>query len=484
MALPRSRNLFHRRLHWLPALICLGLLTSCGNGGGAGSSKGTNGNTGTTGTLLVQLSDATADQVAALTLTFSSLTLTSQSGSTVTVFSAPVTVEITRLAGTSTPLAIVTNIPQGTYSQMSLILGSPALTLISPTSGQPSHPNLPAGPFTVSPTLNPALTISSTPMVLTVDVNTAASLTSDSLGNISFSPSVNVVTAALPAAGLNPFNGQLEHVVGLVTAVASSSFTISLRFGDQSLAFNVDSNTKFTGIGGLSQLSAGQLAVVDGSLQSNGSFLAGSVKASAVPLFGFHTQGLLTARIPAPAAAATSFQMAARELTGGSVQGNFLGNGLNVDVLNSAYAVNQVGIDLTGLPFTPTFDATTIVPGQAVEATSTGQLLPATTTFTGVGAFPPALVFGEVSTPEVDLQQQPLSGTVSNLTATNFTLTVAGDSVFSTLTGATSVVVYVQPSTQVLGITLSNGASVTVRGLLFKDSSTYRLVAARVVPKV
>jgi len=264
---------------------------------------------------------------------------------------------------------------------------------------------------------------------------------------------------------------------------------MTLRFGDQSLTFNTDSNTKFTGITGLSQLTTGQLGVVDGSLQSNGSFLAGNVKASSLPQFAFHTQGLLTARIPAAPGDVTNFQMAARELTGGGLQSNFLGNGLNIAVTNTGntptvYVINQAGVDLTNLPFTATFDATTVVPGQAVEASSTGQLLPASTTFSGVGAFPSQLVFGEVSTLEVDLQQQSLSGTGSNLTGNTFTLTLTSDSVFATLTGATTAVVYIQPDTQSIGITVADGASVTVHGLLFKDSSTYRLVAARILPKV
>jgi hypothetical protein len=86
----------------------------------------------------------------------------------------------------------------------------------------------------------------------------------------------------------------------------------------------------------------------------------------------------------------------------------------------------------------------------------------------------------------VHLEQQGLQGTVSSYTANGakatFTLTLAADSAFTTLTGLTSVQVYQQAGTQLHDLTaIANGNDVVVRGLLFNDAGTYRLVASWIV---
>jgi hypothetical protein len=81
------------------------------------------------------------------------------------------------------------------------------------------------------------------------------------------------------------------------------------------------------------------------------------------------------------------------------------------------------------------------------------------------------------------LKQQALTGVISGLTqngnATNFTLTVASDSVFAMLAGQTAISVVDQASTE-LKTTLANGGTVQVRGLLFFSSGQYTMVANRV----
>lgn len=79
-----------------------------------------------------------------------------------------------------------------------------------------------------------------------------------------------------------------------------------------------------------------------------------------------------------------------------------------------------------------------------------------------------------------------MTGAVSGITGTfspgsSFTLTVGSTSAFASLTGTTTVTVQTQSGTEVKNVTVSNSASVGVRGLLFVNGSTYTLVASRIL---
>jgi hypothetical protein len=93
---------------------------------------------------------------------------------------------------------------------------------------------------------------------------------------------------------------------------------------------------------------------------------------------------------------------------------------------------------------------------------------------------------GRVNASAIELEEQGLQGTVSAYSAggsqATFVLTVASDSVFATLTGNTTLTVFQQPATELLGLTtVGNGDVVRVRALLFLDAGTYKLVASRIM---
>jgi hypothetical protein len=131
---------------------------------------------------------------------------------------------------------------------------------------------------------------------------------------------------------------------------------------------------------------------------------------------------------------------------------------------------------MSNLPFTPVFDGSTLLKGQRVEAVSSTGMMQGG----GMGGM---MGGGTINASEMDLEQQGLSGTVSGYTGsgtpTTFTLTVAADSAFATLTGETAITVFQQPGTELRGIT--NGSTVHARGLLFLDGGTYKLVASRIM---
>jgi hypothetical protein len=116
--------------------------------------------------------------------------------------------------------------------------------------------------------------------------------------------------------------------------------------------------------------------------------------------------------------------------------------------------------------------------GQRVEALSASQWMQG-------GGMHGMTGGGTLTATSVRLVQQGLRGTVSGYAPSGaeatFVVTVPADSAFARLTGKTSVTVYQRAGTLLTGAAnISNGSVVQVRGLLFNDAGTLRLVAARV----
>lgn len=158
-----------------------------------------------------------------------------------------------------------------------------------------------------------------------------------------------------------------------------------------------------------------------------------------------------------------------------------LGGVMTVNVgSGTSFSIDSDGVDMTNLPFAPLFDATTVFKGQFVDADSNTGMMSAG----GMGGG--MMGGGTLTATDLRLEQQGLSGTVSayssNGSQATFTLTLPSGSVFSTLTGANTITVFQQSGTLLSGLTsVSNGSAVHVRGLLFLDAGTYKLVASRIL---
>jgi hypothetical protein len=160
-----------------------------------------------------------------------------------------------------------------------------------------------------------------------------------------------------------------------------------------------------------------------------------------------------------------------------------IGEGMDVDVaISTTFNFDDDGFDLTGLPFTPKFKTSSdLVPGQFVEVDTTAPIT------AGSGLMLSTLpTFGLMTAQQVLLEQQPLTGTVSNFTGGNtFTLTLPSESVFATITGTATVTVFTQSKTQLVNMTaITNNSTnrIIVRGLLFFDGGAYKMVASRILP--
>ena len=452
---------------FLLIVLALGLLNGCGDGNGGPATPRGSGSS----LVLVTIGDAAGDRIAVFSVAINSISLTSDVGNITPVLSTPVTLELTHLTGTTQPVATAT-IAQATYTKATISLGAATATVVDPLTGKEAQQTLPA-PAAVTVTLSPQFVLGASTLVLNLDFSLAKSITLDSSGsNLLFNPVFVATNGTITGTPASPFNGGLEQEFGTVSSVGNTSFTLAV--GSQSLTFSTNSNTQFVGFNSTPpQITIGMLLMVDGRAQSDGSLLATHVEA-------VNIQSTMGALGLVRAVNRTTSQL--RLLVSGAAGAplaSTVGSGLLADFdTNTAFRVNNDGVDVSNLAFATTFNATTIAPGQFIEVdTSTAPIsvTPPVDTLAGLEL---------TASKEIRLEQQPLIGTVSNFfNLGTFTLTLPADSVFAVSTGTTTVTVFIQPGTSLVGLSsVSNGSTVIVRGLLFLDSGSYKMVAGRILP--
>ena len=446
-------------------LAAVAVVTGCGGGGA--NSPTASGPTPTpapgTSSMQVRIGDAPADSVIAFEVSVSSLSLTPAGGGSPVSVSVPANnrIELTHASGKFEPF-VAGNLPQGTFSSVNLTLINSELTFLSST-GTPVHINGPAS-ASISVPLTPNLTIGSSPLVLSIDVNVANSVTTagNVVNGISFGPTSFNITAKAPGAANNQQDddGEIEDVQGTVTAVNGSSFTMKLQNGS-SLTFATDATTEFkdgvTGVAGL----LNQVVTAEGFTKSDGSLFAKEVE-GLENQNGAEVEGLITA-------------ISGSTLTVTAQDG--IGNGMDDSKVGSTFTVNIAGLGASkfrvkagngfggSLPnATFPFDATTIHAGQRIEVDTDAPVPPAN---------------GSINVDKINLQQQGVSGTVANAGAGKFDLTLAADSALAVISGQTVVHVTTNSSTDVR-VSVANNAKVDVRGLLFWNGTSWQMIARRV----
>jgi len=380
------------------------------------------------------------------------------------VLNRPRRIELTHLSGSSEPL-VLPALPEGTYKSVNIDLTSPEVVYIN-NAGHKVEKEFPNSNFSLTVPLNPNLTIGTTPMVLTLDVDAAASVTIDPVtGNVTVNPVVKVQQAPIPAAGhegeQDPDDGGFEHIVGQVTDVSANNFAITLMGSGTSLTFTTNANTNLEGARTTATFPLNATVRVEARTQQDGTVLAEEVEVVATN--GPEFEGLVIATTGSPV---TSFDIVVQDGNGGDMSATTLGTTQTVTVGNNTkFLVDDGNINLDGLNV-PTFSASSLSKGQRMEAESDSP------------QNGPSL-----AAESVRLQQQALVGAVSAATSSQFTLTVADDSAFKLLTGKNTLTVLRQQNTELKnGVTIANAAVVRVRGLVFFDppSGTFTMVAGRI----
>jgi hypothetical protein len=457
--------------------ILVAALNGCG-GGSAASNTGSNPTPTPTAKTAVQVNmgDSPADWMLAFSMNITSMSLTGSNGSA-TVVSTSMPMEMMHLMGTMQPLAMI-NAPQGTYTGASVTIGSATVMYMDPTTKAAVQATI-SGPMTGTVTFSSPITVGSTPMAMGFDLDLASSVTASSNGSLSMNP-VFHVTSGTQGSG-NPMDfedGGIQQMMGTVSSVSGSSFTMSSMQAAQNFTFATNSSTVFDGTT-MGSMSSGMGVMVDASLQSDGSLLASRVQ-SMMGSGGVMGGGIITAVTGQPP---TSFTMVMQNGAGTGMMSSYFAAGATIDLSGSTtYDVDEDGMDMSGLPFTPTFDASHIYAGQSVMPISSSGMMNGGMGGGMMGGSPLA---GTITASEVLLEPQGLTGTsaaaISSSATTSFTLTLPSDSAFKTLTGATSVTIFQQPQTTVTGSApIASGSSVHAFGLLFFDAGQWKMVASRI----
>jgi len=368
-------------------------------------------------------------------------------------------IELTHASGKFEPF-VAGNLPQGTFSAANLTLVNSELTFLN-SSGTPVHINGPASASITVP-LTPNLTIGTSPLVLNIDVNVGASITTAAgvVNGIAFTPASFTVTTKAPGANNEQDDdGEIEDVQGTVTAVNGSSFTFKLQNGS-SLTFTTDATTEFkdgvTGVAGL----LNQVVTVEGFTKSDGTLFAKEVE-GLENQNGGEVEGLITA------ISGTTLTVTAQD---------GIGNGFDDSKVGSTFSVNIAGLNASKfrvkggngfggqVPAGLTFNNTTIHQGQRIEVDTDAAVPPSN---------------GAISPDKINLQQQGVFGTVANASGNTFDINLAADSALRVISGQTVVHATKIASTD-SRVTVANGGTVQVRGLLFWNGTSWQLVARRI----
>ena len=479
---PRKSQFFRSHLLWVGSFIAA-FLAGCG--GGSGTSSGLSGNT----TVVVLASSTANDQLVQFPLTLKNVTLTSQSGKTVTLFDGPLSAEYIHLNGNLEPLATV-SVPQGIYTSASagfdgtspvcvgLDSSSRELLTDGAIDGDTGMPS-------VTVDLPQPITVTGTAMglVLNLQVSQSAPFSGACVKTLSVpvAPKFDLTPLIIAAQPTNSSNGKAVGLEGAIATVdaTGTQFTVSCPYGywngnPPTWQVSTNGSTVFQGIGSASGLSAGMPVDMDVALQQDGSLMA-----TRVAVYDTDTTSLSLSSgqllIANPSQSAVS-ALTTQSVGDVSEMNDMFGYG------NATFGVSNQFTNLRSLPFAATFSADNEAAGQNVLTTSNAPL---------VNGFPPLPL--PVTT--MRLIPQTINGTVGAVSTsggfTIYTVTLAAYNLFpnlaarseqlALLTNPNTVVVYADNNTQMLNSnSIGAGGVFRFYGLVFNDSGTLRMDCAQI----
>ncbi len=461
--------------------------TSCGGGGMSGGPTFS----GNTSVSMVVTSTAN-DQLSEFDLAFQSITLTSQSGKTATLLSAPMSgptvgAEFMHINGTAEPL-VTAIIPQDIYTSatVSLSFGEFVCIALGQVDGQEGlssafySGSVPASAITV--TLPSPITVTGASMALSLDLLISQSATIGDCLNVngfsgfSMTPSFNLAPLTLVPSPTNAANGKVTGLDGEIAAVGTNGegFTLSITYaeGVRPLSVSSSSSTVYQGVSGFSTLAVGTFVDMDGAIQTDGSVLATRI-AVEDPSAGDVVRGPLMEVNPS----GSTLLMHAREQQGKNFPG-YVGGFGGFNFGSAAFQISQQLTNMGNLPFVPSFTASTMVPGQEVYISA--AVIPP-------GGYPVAST--------VTLMPQTINakvvGSSTSGSFTDYTVSLASYDLFPMLAvqpnqttvenNPNQIEVYVDSNTQLLNTqALAVGSELRFYGLVFNDNGTLRMDCVQV----
>lgn len=475
---------FSRSIFVLLLISAWQLLLAVGCGGGGGGNGGDVEPPPPSPTSVqFKIGDAPADCLVGLEVTLTAMHIRDSNGNQINVLPASRRLEFLHTAGTSEPVALL-DIPQGTYSAATFEASNLHVSWVShPETGLTLEEATITDLDPVTVTISPALTVGSTPMIVSIDFDVASFISFDPEGYpILNEPKFTVTTSAINTSDPGPEEGELEDMYGTVNEVSATDFILNIGQNAMPLGFTTDSNTVFENVT-LSTL-PGTIAKVSGITRADGSVLAKEVEALESSASGVETEGVVYVYWGAE----TWFWLTPQDGNGVGFEFNptgAVGQVVNVTMGDgTSFAANTDGMDMTGVNyvFDPNVTPTSLRFGQRVRVeSSTGMIND------------PGGTQGLIAADEVILEKQAVSGTVRSYgqiqggNGVAFLLDLPAESYLSILNSvqwppATQIVVWQQAGTHLHGISsIQDGDTVHVRGLLFTEpGGWFVLIAQRI----
>jgi hypothetical protein len=432
----------------------------------------------------VMVSSTANDQLSQMNVTLNSFTLTSQSGKTVSLFTTPQQAEFIHVNGTAEPLLTV-SVPQDTYTAASaVVLPAEVTCIMVQPSGALLTDEFQSNAAPVATLSLPApIRVTGTAMGLLLNLQVSQSVMPANCPLTPGNPTVNaaftVTPVTLASSPTNVQNGKMSSLVGQISAVnaMTSSFTVAAADGP-TWAVVSDSNTLYQGVAAFSTLVAGMPVDMDLAIQPNGLLLATRVSVSdANPTNLTDVNGPVT-QVAASVPALFAF---GQEVQGFLFPGDRILGAVAFSFNNSVAQISPRLTNLQSLPFAPVFTTANMVPGQNVSFSAHAL------TEQGGPTYIPATT--------ITLMPQTINGIVTSSGSegsfTTYTISLAPYDLIpnlavqpgqtNLLTNPTTVVVYVDSSTQLLNTKqLGVGSVIRFNGLLFNDNGTLRMDVGQV----
>jgi hypothetical protein len=496
----RSRIL-HRQIwlrYRLPAVfICAwAAIFIAGCGGSVSSSS--KGSTPTGNTKVTVLATSTAnDQINGFNLDLKSLTLTNQSGTTVSLLSSYEQVEFIHLNGATEPLFTV-SVPDDTYTSATAIIG-PAYFFCLGTDylRTVTYGHTPDDNITVN--LPSPIQVSGANMTFALDLLVSQSASwggtnctsRDNLSDVSITPTFDLKAtseflasyastkkmyglagqiASIGAAG-NSFAVNAED--GYITAVDTNGSYATWNAPVWNVSTNSD--TVYEGVSGISALTAGMPVDMDATLQDDGSLLASRI---AVADTDTTILTVTTGPLSKILSSQPSLVVESTTMYGYYPSMNY---GMEYGAADYGYSdatfkISSRFSNLQQLPFTASFDLSSL---------ASGQMLSVTWHATGSPNAP-----GYIPSATITLEPQTLNGTVQSISSSGdfdvYTISLASYDLFpqlaveqlqtTVLSDPSTVVVYVDKNARRLNAEpVVVGGVLRFNGAVFNDQGTLRM---------
>jgi hypothetical protein len=269
-----------KRFLSLAGLLALGLSFAGCNGV---SNSSSNQNSTPQGQVFATGEDAPVSSVVAFNITINSVTL-NNSTTTAQVLSTPTSVDFGQLVGLRSLLGFNT-VAAGTYTSATFTFATnpaPSISYVNITANPPSigtaTGTLSSSTVTVSFPSGAPLVVGSNGLAgLHIDFDLRKSLAMDGSANLI----INNVTPSLAVTAVSASSnlGQITEFVGNVVSVntAANTFVLQGPYGFEE-TIDVNSSTLYNASNTLGSLVTNAIVCVEGTVQSDGSILAGSVE--------------------------------------------------------------------------------------------------------------------------------------------------------------------------------------------------------------